>query len=82
MCAHGGPWCPVPSGMSKSGRRGALSRLPRVEGAGWGRASRDRRLMLGVWLSGAGASEEQEQREGLSHAGATTPASLSLDPLL
>lgn len=54
----GGMRCPVPSRMSKSGRWGALSRLgltrlaceqgPRVVGGGEGRASRDRRLMLGV----------------------------------
>lgn len=59
---RGGPVMPVPSLMSRLGRRGALcGQEPGVVGTGWGRASRDRRLMLGVWLSGPGASEEQEQ---------------------
>lgn len=63
----------VPSPRSRLGRQGALSRLglafqarglgPGVLGAGEGRASRDRRLTLGVWLS-VGASEEQAQVPG------------------
>lgn len=66
----------VPSPMSKSGRQGSLSRLgltclalargPWVVGDGGGRASKDRRLTLGVWLSDEGPSEKQE-REWLRH---------------
>lgn len=64
----------VPSPMSKSGRQGNLSRLgltclalargPWVVGDGGGRASKDRRLTLGVWLSGEEPSEKQEQGDG------------------
>lgn len=67
----------VPSLMSKSGRQGPLSRLgptclalargPWVVGDGEGRASKDRRLMLGVWLSNEGPSGKQEQGEWFSH---------------
>lgn len=65
--------------MSSSGRPGALSRLglaclaggwgPGVIGRGGGRASRDRRLTLGVWLSASGASEKQEQWMAQPHGG-------------
>lgn len=34
-----------------------------MEGGGGGRASRDRRLTLGVWLSGTGASENKNKGE-------------------
>lgn len=67
----------IPFLMSKSGRQGALSRLgpaclalargPWMVGDGGGRASKDRRLMLGVWLSNEGPSEKQEQGEWFSH---------------
>lgn len=60
--------------MSKSGRWGTLPGQELTSLAqGWGfrevgtwggRASWDRRLTLGVWLSGTGASEKQEEARG------------------